>query len=125
MRGDAGALARAIDNLLENALVHGPAGGAISSASSRDGGVARVTVTDEGPGLRAEETEHAFERFWRARPTGPGSGLGLAIVRATAERHGGRAYVEGATFTLELPLSGTSHESASVQRTTNRRKDRS
>ena len=34
---------------------------------------------------------------------GSGSGLGLAIVRATAERHGGRATVDGSTFTLELP----------------------
>jgi signal transduction histidine kinase len=49
------------------------------------------------------DREHAFERFWRARPDGRGSGLGLSIVRATAERHGGRAFAEGARFTIDLP----------------------
>jgi len=64
----------------------------------------RLSVTDEGEGLRAEEAKLAFQRFWRRSPDRPGSGLGLAIVRATAERHGGRAYVEGSRFTIELPL---------------------
>jgi signal transduction histidine kinase len=58
--------------------------------------------------LSPEQAEHAFERFWRAPVAdGPsGSGLGLAIVRATAERHGGSVTVEGAAFTLDLPVSG-------------------
>jgi two-component system OmpR family sensor kinase len=60
-------------------------------------------VTDEGPGLQPYEAEHAFRRFWRAGRSGNGSGLGLPIVRAIAERHGGRAYAEGASFTIELP----------------------
>jgi signal transduction histidine kinase len=66
-------------------------------------GHALLSVEDEGPGVHALDREHAFERFWRARPDGRGSGLGLSIVRATAERHGGRAFVEGARFTIELP----------------------
>jgi len=53
--------------------------------------------------LSPAEATLAFQRFWRRGSDGPGSGLGLAIVRATAERHGGRAYVEGARFTIELP----------------------
>jgi signal transduction histidine kinase len=53
--------------------------------------------------VTAEEAELVFERFWRSDPSRAGSGLGLAIVRATAERHGGRAYVRGAQFTIELP----------------------
>jgi two-component system sensor histidine kinase MprB len=65
--------------------------------------MARVTVTDEGPGLQPYEADLAFERFWRGHHGKSGSGLGLAIVRATAERHGGRAYAEGARFTIELP----------------------
>jgi signal transduction histidine kinase len=60
-------------------------------------------VSDEGPGLGPEEARQAFERFWRGDRATAGSGLGLAIVRATAERHGGRVYVEGARFTIELP----------------------
>jgi signal transduction histidine kinase len=57
-----------------------------------------LRVSDDGPGVPVGEQERVFERF-----RGRGSGLGLAIVRATAERHGGRAYVDGATFTVELP----------------------
>ncbi len=53
--------------------------------------------------MSAGDRERAFERFWRARPDGAGSGLGLSIVRATAERHGGSATVDGSRFTIELP----------------------
>ena len=48
--------------------------------------------------LAAAAGEQAFERFWRGSHDDSGSGLGLAIVRATAERHGGRAYAEGSRF---------------------------
>ena len=66
-------------------------------------GRALLSVEDEGDGVHVLDREHAFERFWRARPDGRGSGLGLSIVRATAERHGGRAFVEGSRFTIDLP----------------------
>ena len=66
-------------------------------------GLALVIVCDEGPGLDPADRERAFERFWRGDHARSGSGLGLAIVRATAERHGGRAFVDGACFTIELP----------------------
>ena len=107
VRGDAQALARAIANLTENALVHGPADETVTIQVREADGRARVTVSDRGPGLTPEQAEHAFERFWRAPlADGPsGSGLGLAIVRATAERHGGSVTVEGAAFTLDLPVS--------------------
>jgi signal transduction histidine kinase len=106
VRGDAHALARAIANLTENALVHGPAEEPVTIEVREAGGRARVTVSDRGPGLSPEQAEHAFERFWRAPVADgpPGSGLGLAIVRATAERHGGGVTVEGAAFTLDLPV---------------------
>ena len=105
MRGDAGALGRAIGNLVDNALRHGPAEGVVFVEVSEGDGHAHLAVSDEGEGLQGEDAQHAFERFWRGsgsdRP--PGSGLGLAIVRATAERHGGSVRVEGAMFTLTLP----------------------
>lgn len=106
VRGDADALARAIGNLIENGLVHGPAGEPVSVVVREVDDRARVTVTDRGPGLSEADAEHAFERFWRAPVADApnGSGLGLAIVRATAERHGGSVSVEGAAFTLDLPL---------------------
>ena len=104
VRGDAGALARALDNLVQNARVHGPPGGRIAVSAVAEGEIARLSVADEGPGLRVEEQSLAFQRFWRRNTDRPGSGLGLAIVRATAERHGGRAYAEGSRFTIELPV---------------------
>lgn len=103
VRGDRDALERALANLVQNAELYGPAGGRIAVAAERADGVARVSVSDEGPGPSPAEAEQAFRRFWRGGHGRPGSGLGLAIVRATAERHGGRAYAEGSRFTIELP----------------------
>ena len=106
VRGEPEALRRAVANLVGNAGVHGPEGGAITLTVglAADGARARITVADEGPGLSAEEAEHAFERFWRgAGARSGGSGLGLAIVRAIAERHGGAISADGPRFTIELP----------------------
>ena len=102
VRGDRAALERVVANLVENARKHGC--GTITVETSARDGLALLSVTDEGFGLGPGEQERAFERFWRGSGAGPGSGLGLAIVRATAERHGGRAQVEGARFTIELPV---------------------
>jgi two-component system OmpR family sensor kinase len=111
--GDPDALARALRNLVENALLHGPEGGDVRVAVRETGRRAIVTVSDDGPDLSGEDAQRAFERFWRAnRPDRPaGSGLGLAIVRSTAERHGGSASVAGSTFTLDLPLADDAPES--------------
>ena len=104
VRGERPALERAVGNLVGNARKHGPAGGRIAIEVARDGDRARLTISDEGPGLTPDEAERAFERFWRGpRAGGEGSGLGLAIVRAIAERHGGTARADGARFTIELP----------------------
>jgi signal transduction histidine kinase len=104
VRGDRAALERALANLVTNAERYGPAGGTITVAAEEHDGLARLSVRDEGPGLQPYEAERAFERFWRRAQDSSGSGLGLAIVRATAERHGGRAYADGSRFTIELPL---------------------
>jgi two-component system, OmpR family, sensor kinase len=101
VRGDRAALARALGNLVENARLHGTGRVIVESAASN--GLATLTVADEGSGLPHPEAELAFGRFWRGATGSGGSGLGLAIVRATAERHGGRAYADGARFTIELP----------------------
>jgi two-component system, OmpR family, sensor kinase len=101
VRGDRAALERALENLVENARRHGR--GRITVETALRDGAALLTVADEGPGLGLADAGHAFDRFWRGQAPGPGSGLGLAIVKAIAERHGGRAYVKGARFTIELP----------------------
>jgi signal transduction histidine kinase len=112
VRGDRSALERAIANLVENAKRYGPTGGRVTVTAASRNGTATLSVADEGRGLAPDRAELAFERFWRGRPDVPGSGLGLAIVRAIAERHGGRAYVEGALVSIEIPalreLSGPS-----------------
>ncbi len=103
VHGDRAALERALANLVENARRYGPPGGLVTITASERHGIAVLVVADEGPGLRPGEAEDAFGRFWRGSTDEEGSGLGLAIVRATAERHGGRAYAEGARFAIELP----------------------
>jgi two-component system OmpR family sensor kinase len=112
VRGDRAALERAVENLVQNARKYGPPEGRITVTAAGTDGHALVTVSDEGPGLQPYEAEHAFRRFWRGRSSGNGSGLGLPIVRAIAERHGGRAYAEGASFTIELPRLRDLSESA-------------
>jgi two-component system sensor histidine kinase MprB len=87
-------LARAINNLLDNAAKHSPAG-AVVEVVLRDG---VLTVRDHGPGIDPEDLPHVFDRFHRgANARGrPGSGLGLAIVRQVAEAHGGGVALERA-----------------------------
>jgi signal transduction histidine kinase len=108
--GDRPALERALANLVENARLHGR--GLVTVEARRSGDVAVLTVGDEGPGVAPDDREAVFERFRRGNGGGPGSGLGLAIVRATAERHGGRVFADGAQFTMELPALRDVSESA-------------
>jgi signal transduction histidine kinase len=105
--GEAHALERALGNLVENALLHGPAGAPVEVGLVAEGGRALLWVRDEGEGIPPEDVEAAFRRFWRGADAGerPGSGLGLSIVRATARRHGGKVTVRGARVTLELPIA--------------------
>jgi len=103
VRGDERALVRAVENLVENALVHGR--GRVTISVARDDGRALLTVRDEGPGPAPGDRDRLFERFWRGAGASsrPGSGLGLSIVSAIVGRHGGRVVVDGSAFTLELP----------------------
>jgi len=105
--GEPDALRRALENLIENAAVHGPAKGTIDVALRVFGDLAEVSVHDQGPGLGPQAAERAFDRFWRARDAvgRPGSGLGLAIVKATAERHGGSVRASGSTIVFSLPVA--------------------
>ncbi len=89
-------LGQALDNLLANALEVSPTGSTITMrvCSGADDGSVEVHVSDEGPGLDADQREHAFDRFWRATTTRSelgGSGLGLAIVQKLTTADGGHA----------------------------------
>ena len=107
VKGDPDALGRALENLIENAFVHGPAGGTVTVSLTRQDGRALLSVSDEGAGPPPDHHDQVFERFWRGPGAGgtPGSGLGLSIVAAIAIRHRGRVSVEDSTFTLELPAA--------------------
>jgi signal transduction histidine kinase len=112
VRGDASQLARALENLVENALVHGPDGGSVTVSLVRHDERVWLTVRDEGPGPDPDDADHLFERFWRGPGASarPGSGLGLSIVAAIARRHGGVVRVDGSAFTVDLPALDPSHD---------------
>jgi len=105
-------LERVFVNLLSNAVKFTPPGGHIQVRLRVDGPVAVVRVEDDGPGLRRDEAEHVFERFFQA-DVGParrqgGVGIGLALARELALLHGGDLAVDttverGAAFELRLP----------------------
>jgi two-component system sensor histidine kinase MprB len=99
-------LARAVGNLLDNAVKWSPPGAAIE-VGVREG---VVTVRDHGPGIAEEDLPHVFDRFYRAPAARglPGSGLGLAIVKHVADAQGGTVSAEqapggGALLRLALP----------------------
>lgn len=104
-------LLQAVVNLIENAeqALIGCQAGRIEIAVSRDGPFARVTVSDDGPGLSPQIAAQAFDAFVTTRPRPDSVGLGLPVARAIAEAHGGTLSAEpagtGATFVLRLPLS--------------------
>jgi signal transduction histidine kinase len=119
-------IGQVLRNLLNNAIIHTPAGGRIVISATSDGGSPPpdsivVTVHDSGAGIAPEHLANIFERFYRAdraraRATG-GAGLGLAIVKQLVEAHGGRVWAEsrpceGARFSFTLPAAcGDLHRS--------------
>jgi two-component system heavy metal sensor histidine kinase CusS len=115
--GDPLLTGRVLDNLLDNALRHG--GREIEIGLATGPGVARITVSDDGPGIAPDTRVRIFERFSRDGAAGTGFGLGLAIARGLAEAQGGRLWLEEGSprtrFVLELssaPDAGATAEGA-------------
>jgi signal transduction histidine kinase len=108
---DTQAVGRVLNNLISNALRH-TVRGRVSVWVRRASLGVEVTVSDTGEGIRAEDLQHIFERFYRGeksrnRGTG-GAGLGLAIARGIVRAHGGDIRVEsevgkGTQFTFHIP----------------------
>lgn len=112
---DPGEMARAISNLLSNAVAHTVSGGRIRVSAADQGSRVVIAVEDDGPGVPPDMRDRIFDRFARldsSRSSESGSsGLGLAIVKALAESHGGSvgcsdSPLGGARFTISLPAAG-------------------
>jgi signal transduction histidine kinase len=112
-------LMQAILQLAANAVRHTADGDLVTVGSEVRDGFVHFRVKDSGPGVRAEDRERIFERFYRGRSghrRSDGAGLGLSIVQAIAEAHGGRVELasepgHGATFTVVVPVN---HEEPST-----------
>nr|MBV6629988.1 histidine kinase [Oceanococcus sp. HetDA_MAG_MS8] len=119
VRGDPDRLHQVLVNLIANALKFCPAdGGRVQIRSRNEGDEIVIMVSDNGPGIAAEEQELIFDRFRQARRQerrASGTGLGLAITKRIVEHWGGRIWVHsnpgwGAQFSFSLPVQEASHE---------------
>jgi len=111
---DATRLEQVLSNLIDNALKYTPDEADVEIHVSASGNRVKVSVTDTGPGIAADQCERLFTRFYRVKGVGapdqPGLGLGLYICRVIVELHGGAIAVEsrvgeGTTFSFTLPVS--------------------
>lgn len=106
--------ARALSNLIDNALTYSPPDAPVTVGARVLGDDLLVWVEDRGPGVPDAEKESVFEKFYRGTASGvsaSGTGLGLAITAEIARAHRGRVWVEdaapnGARFVISLPLGG-------------------
>ena len=113
--GDAPALRRVLDNLLQNAMAYTGAGGRIDVRAGERGGEVWFEVADTGVGIAPVDRDRVFERFYRvdqarSRASG-GTGLGLAIVKHALAALGGRIELDselgrGSTFRVWLRSAG-------------------
>lgn len=117
--GDRAQLIDAVSNLVANAISYSDQGGRVAvtvkTTGELDDKLVQVLVSDNGIGIKEEDLERIFERFYRvdyarSRESG-GTGLGLSIVRHIAAAHGGSVKVwsrlgDGSTFTFSLPAAG-------------------
>jgi len=114
VRGDAGRLRDAIQNLLDNAVQYTPPGGRIVVSANAQNGDVVFDVSDNGIGIPQSDLERIFERFYRvddarSREAG-GTGLGLSIVKHIVEAHMGHIWVEstvgkGSSFHFSIPIA--------------------
>jgi two-component system heavy metal sensor histidine kinase CusS len=115
---DARLLGMVLDQLLDNARRHTPAGTRVDVTVAAQDGRARLAVEDEGPGVSAEMMGRLFDHFYRgdpARGRQAGLGLGLTLVSAIVDLHGGRITAErrspqGLRVRIDLPRDPGSND---------------
>ncbi|UUN28740.1 cell wall metabolism sensor histidine kinase WalK [Streptomyces sp. FIT100] len=110
VQGDEQGLRQVVGNLLANVRCHTEESAPVRVELSRSAeGEVRLTVADAGPGMRQEDADRIFDRFFRADGAGAGTGLGMSIVQAVAESHAGTVTAtgtpggQGLTVTVTLP----------------------
>jgi signal transduction histidine kinase len=114
MRGDEGAIERAVINLIQNAIQHGGRRGSIIVRITPP---AIISVCDDGPGVPSEYRERVFEPFYRLDGLSRGVGLGLNLVREIVRLHGGSvAIIESASGGACVTMTFSPRHSATVAR---------
>jgi signal transduction histidine kinase len=121
--GDVALIERMLENLIDNALQHTPAGGRVELSLACEEKQLRVAVDDTGCGIDPQDLPHVFDRFYTGiSRQQAGSGLGLAIVRRIAELHGASVALKSEAragtrveFTLPLAASTQARVPASQQ----------
>jgi signal transduction histidine kinase len=112
MDGDPDRLEQLFNNLLDNAIKNTQSGGQVAITATKDRDLIEIKVTDNGPGIPADQLPHVFERFYQVTGVRTGVGLGLAIAREIVSAHAGTIEArsqpgEGAEFIVRLPASGS------------------
>jgi signal transduction histidine kinase len=108
--GDHAALLHVFDNIVDNAIKYSTGRKSLSVRTTTEGGMAVVSVVDQGIGIAAGDLGRVFEKFFRGHNTRGGSGLGLAIAERIVRMHGGTISIEsepqrGTCVTVRLPRS--------------------
>jgi signal transduction histidine kinase len=117
-------ITQVLTNLISNAIKFTPAGGEVNVAAQPDSAEwLKISVTDTGPGIAAEQAEKIFDEFYQLQQPGErkagGVGLGLAISKKLVEMHGGRIWVQsgignGSLFSFTLPVQSPTYSNASA-----------
>jgi len=114
LEADRAALAQAVTNLVDNAIKYSGESRTVSVRAALEGPAVVIAVRDSGVGIRKEDLDKVFERFFRAGDeltrTVKGSGLGLTLVKEIVKAHGGKISVEsepgkGSVFSVRLPIT--------------------
>ncbi len=110
--GDRVKLRRALENILSNAVKYSPRGGSVRVTGQRHDNSFKVSIEDQGIGMREDQRQRVFDKFYRADTSNSaieGVGLGMNIVQEIITAHGGRIWVEsclgeGTVVHFVLPL---------------------
>jgi PAS domain S-box-containing protein len=113
---DSRRIRQVIDNLVDNAIKYSPEGTEIQITAGKADGNVVISITDQGPGIPADELKNIFERMYRIEQRlysgAEGIGLGLHICQKLVQAHGGEIWAEsvpgrGSTFIFTLPINGS------------------